>query len=87
VLADLEALRVETTDLSEIDVVGVSVGQAVRISVDALPGLKLTGKVISISDAYQETRGDITYTTRIELDNTDPLLRWGMTVLVTFEEP
>ena len=87
VLADLEALRVETTDLSEIDVVGVSVGQAVQISVDALPGLKLTGKVISISDAYQETRGDITYTTRIELDNTDPLLRWGMTVLVTFEEP
>ncbi len=86
VLADLDNLMVETTDLSEIDVVNISVGQNVQVSVDALPDLSLTGKVISIGDAFDETRGDITYPVLIELDETDPRLKWGMTTLVTFEK-
>ena len=53
---------------------------------DALPDLRLTGKVVSIGDAYEETRGDITYPVMIELDETDPRLKWGMTALVTFEK-
>lgn len=86
VLADLDNLMVETTDLSEIDVVNVSLEQAVNVSVDALPELSLTGKVVSIGDGYEEARGDITYPVLIELDEVDPRLKWGMTVLVTFME-
>ncbi len=86
VLADLDNLMVETTDLSEIDVVNISAGQNVEVSVDALPDLTLTGKVVSIGDAYDETRGDITYPVLIELEETDPRLKWGMTALVTFVE-
>jgi multidrug resistance efflux pump len=85
-LADFSAWYVETDNLTEIDVVDVSLDQAVEITPDALPELTLSGLVESISDTFEEKRGDITYTTRILVDEIDPRLRWGMTVLVTFEE-
>jgi hypothetical protein len=53
---------------------------------DALPDLELTGTVESIDDFFEEKRGDVTYTARILLNESDPRLRWGMTVVVTFEE-
>lgn len=85
-VADLSKLYVETDDLTEIEVVDVKAGQKVTIVADALPGVEMTGTVESISQVFEEKRGDITYTVRISLDNPDPLLRWGMTVVVTFEE-
>jgi hypothetical protein len=54
---------------------------------DALPDVKFTGRVSSISDFYREMRGDITYVSRIKLDQADARLRWGMTVMATFVEP
>jgi hypothetical protein len=42
--------------------------------------------VDSIADVFEERLGDITYAVRIKLDETDPRLRWGMTVEVTFME-
>ena len=39
-----------------------------------------------ISDVFEEKRGDITYTVRLLLSNPDPALRWGMTVVVTFNK-
>lgn len=85
-IADLSQLYVETDDLTEIEVVDVSVGQKVTVIADALPGVEMTGVVESIKQVFEEKRGDITYTVRIKLDNPDPRLRWGMTVVVTFEE-
>ena len=84
-LADLDTWYVETTDLTEIDVVRVTVGQNVTLVPDALPDLSLTGTVESISDLYADQRGDVTYEVRIRLDGTDPRLRWGMTFEVTFD--
>jgi multidrug resistance efflux pump len=85
-IADLSRLYVETDDLTEIEVVDIKVGQKVTVVADALPGVEMTGTVESISQVYEEKRGDVTYTVRILLDNPDPRLRWGMTVVVTFEE-
>ena len=85
-LADFSSWYVETDNLTEIEVVDVSLDQAVAIVPDALPGLSLSGVVESISDTFEEKRGDITYTTRILVDEIDPRLRWGMTVVVSFEE-
>jgi hypothetical protein len=76
----------ETDNLTEIEVVDVSVGQAVTIIPDALPDVTLTGTVDSIDDFFVEKRGDVTYTARIRVDEIDPGMRWGMTVVVTFEE-
>ena len=45
----------------------------------------MTGTVESISQIYEEKFGDVTYTARIVLQDTDPRLRWGMTVSAQFE--
>ena len=84
-LADFSEWYVETDNLTEIEVVEVSTGQAVTIVPDALPELELSGKVVSIKDIYEEKQGDTTYTVRILLDRIDPRLRWGMKVINTFE--
>lgn len=86
VLADFSQWIVETDDLTEIEVPEISIGQSVTIVPDALPDLELTGTVERISDVFEEKRGDITYTARIKLNEENELLRWGMTVVVTFEK-
>ena len=85
VLADLSRWKVETQDLNEMEIPRVSVGQTVTITPDAMPELMLTGIVESISQIYEEKFGDVTYTARIALEDTDPRLRWGMTVSTRFE--
>lgn len=85
-LADFSEWDVETENLTEIEVVDVSLGQIVNIIPDALPELNLVGEVIAISDTFQEKRGDITYTVRIKLNEVNPQLRWGMTVVIDFEQ-
>jgi len=47
-LADLSAWRIETLDLSEIDVATIRPGDPVNIAFDALPSLALRGKVTRI---------------------------------------
>ncbi len=83
-LADFSAWIVETRDLTELDVVGVEIGQPVTVTPDALPDLRLPGAVESIDQVFTERSGDILYTVRIRLDTTDPRLRWGMTVNAVF---
>ncbi len=85
-LADFSVWKVETDNLTEIEVPDVSVGQNVSINPDALPELKLNGKVSSISQLFTEKRGDVTYTVTIDLEESDPRLRWGMTMVVTFSD-
>ena len=85
-LADFSQWYVETDNLTEIEVVDVSLNQSVEIIPDAMPELTLSGIVESISDKFEEKRGDITFTTRILVEEIDPRLRWGMTVVVSFEE-
>jgi len=85
-IADFSEWHVDTDNLTEIEVVKVATGQTVSIVPDALPDVTLTGTVDTISDVFEEKRGDITYTASILLDAVEPRLRWGMTVVVTFEE-
>jgi len=85
-IVDFSEMYAETDDLTELEVVDVSLGQAVTIEPDAIPGLVLDGTVEKISDIFEEKRGDVTYTTKILIDEIDPRLRWGMTVLITFLE-
>ncbi len=81
-LGDLSSLRVETTDLSETDIARVQVGQPVKVTFDALPGQTLTGKVARIAPMSTPGQSAVNYTVTIELDQTDPGLRWGMTAFV-----
>lgn len=84
VLADTSSWFVETSDLTESEVVKISLDQPVMIKPDALPDVEISGTVESIDETFIERAGDITYIVRIKLDETDPLLRWGMTVEARF---
>ncbi len=83
-LADFSSWKVETTNLTEIEVVRISAGQGVTVTLDALPNAPLHGTVTEISPVYVEKQGDVTYVTRIALTDRQPLMRWGMTASVTF---
>jgi multidrug resistance efflux pump len=80
-LADLKNLRVETTDLNEIDAARVKVGQSVKITFDALADVILAGTVDSIAPKATEGAG-VNYTVVVELSEFPEALRWGMTAFV-----
>jgi multidrug efflux pump subunit AcrA (membrane-fusion protein) len=83
-IADTTAWYVETSDLTELEVVKVGEGQSATIAADALPDAPMTGRVESISRASTTQGGDILYQVRIKVDEIDPRALWGMTVEVTF---
>jgi len=86
ILGDFSQWYVDTSDLSELDVVKIEVGQQVEITADALPGQNMTGIVEEISLTPKNQAGDILYTVHIRLKDADAHLRWGMTMEVTFPE-
>ena len=85
-IADFSSWLIETTDLTEIDVVKLSEGQPVTVTLDAISGETLNGVIESIGQSYEEKQGDIVYPVTVALENSHPSLRWGMTAVVTFEE-
>jgi len=80
-LADMQQLRVETTDLSERDVTGVQVGHEATVFVDAL-NVDVPGRVALISPLASTVGGDVVYTVVIALDEQPEGLRLGMSVEV-----
>jgi HlyD family secretion protein len=85
-LADTSEWYVRTSDLTELDVVKIEVGQKTVSVPDALPDVSLKGIVEEISQTFTQRTGDILYDVRIKLADTDERLRWGMTVETTFSE-
>ena len=83
-IADLNQWQVETDDLGEVAVVNVQPSAPVSITVDALPGLTLSGQVKSIVPRSTIKRGDVTYTAKVTIADPDPRLKWGMTASVDF---
>ena len=81
-LGDLQMLQVETTDLNEVDIAGVEVGQPVDITFDALPERMLTGRVKRIEPMATPGQGGTNYTVIISFEKLDSDLRWGMTAFV-----
>jgi HlyD family secretion protein len=86
VLGDLNAWQIQTTDLKEVDVIGIKPGDPIKVHFDAIPGLELLGKVNRINGLGQDKHGDILYTVVIDLASNDPRLLWKMTARVNFEK-
>ncbi len=74
-LADTSLWQIETTDLTELMVNNVKVGDKATMSFDAIPDLKLTGQVVKIKQLGQTKQGDIIYTATIKPDQNEPRLR------------
>lgn len=84
--ANLAKLQVETTDLAEVDVTKIAVGQSANIKVDALPDKTFAGQVQRIALQANDHRGDQVYQVTIHLpEETTSELRWGMTANVEIE--
>ena len=84
VVADLTSLRVETTDLSELDVSAVSIGQECTVSFEALVE-SAPGHVLRISPLPTTLGGDVVYAVTVELDEIPAGLLAGMSAEVAFE--
>jgi len=85
-VADFSGWIVKTTDLTELDVVDIAEGQAVNITLDAIPDATLDGKIESIGQNFSEKQGDIVYEVTVELTEALPNMRWGMTAEVKFSK-
>lgn len=83
-VVDTSSWIIETTDITELEVVGVSVGQSVTFTADAFSDVTMNGVVTAISQSSYTQNGDVIYTVYIKVDDADPRVKWGMTVEVTF---
>ena len=81
-IADLSTWQVETSDLTEIDIVDVQVGDRAELTFDAVDDLEMSGTVRRIRPIGENKQGDIVYTVIIEPDTQDSRLRWNMTAVV-----
>ncbi|MCL4394847.1 MAG: efflux RND transporter periplasmic adaptor subunit [Chloroflexi bacterium] len=80
---DLSKLQVETTDLVEMDIAKVVIGQPAQVKVDAFPDDAIEGRVLRIASVANDHSGDKVYKVTIELPgNSEAGLRWGMTANV-----
>ncbi len=83
-IGDTSAWQVETTDLKEVDIVGIQSGMPVEVRFDAIPDLEIKGIVNRVKGYGITVRGDNTYTVTIDLQQADPRLLWNMTARVIF---
>jgi multidrug resistance efflux pump len=85
-ISNVSELQVQTSDLSERDVVKVTVGQPVNVFIKAL-SQSVSGEVVNISPVASTLGGDVVYKTTIRLEKPYPEgLRAGMSVDVQFGE-
>lgn len=82
-LADLSALQVVTTDLSEVDVARLQVGQTADIVFDAISDRTISGTIEKIADKSTGV-SSVYYEVTLSLAEIPPELRWGMTAFITF---
>jgi multidrug efflux pump subunit AcrA (membrane-fusion protein) len=85
-LADLTTLKIETTDLSEVDTARIKTGDQVKISYDAFPGQDGKGKVGKIALKAAAGSG-VNFTVEIIPETKPTGLRWGMSAFIVFETP
>jgi multidrug efflux pump subunit AcrA (membrane-fusion protein) len=84
VVIDPSVWYVDTSDLTEYEVVNIEVGDTAIITVDVLPDVEISGVVEQIAMAPKVQAGDVIYTVRIRVDEPDPQMKWGMTVEIAF---
>ncbi len=81
-IGDLSSWLIETTDLSELEVVRVAVGDAATVTFEALPDLVLAGHVDRIEVRGTGDAGNVVFAVSIRPDTHNDQLRWNMTATV-----
>ena len=83
IAADLSRMQIDTS-VAESDVGRLDSGVTATFTVDAFPGKTFKGTVRQVRNAAAVTSGVVTYDAVIDVDNSEHLLRPGMTANVTF---
>jgi len=78
VLADLSRSHVESTNLDELDVTKIEIGDPAEVTFDALPGQRLSGWVSYIGLRGTATEEGTLYKVIIQLHEQMPEIRWGI---------
>jgi HlyD family secretion protein len=88
-LADMDHLYVNT-QVDESDIANVKLGNQAEVTLDAVPGVALTGRVTAINPVGQNVSGLVKYTVRVDLDtvSADTFLPLGTTanVVITVKD-
>ena len=84
VVIDPSVWYVDTSDLTEYEVVNIEVGDTAIITVDVLPDVEMSGVIEQIAIAPKVQAGDVIYTVRLRVDDPNPQMKWGMTVEIAF---
>ena len=82
-VTDVSVLEAEV-NLDETDVVKIAPGMTVIVTVDAFPGMEVSGEVIEIASTAAIQSGVVLYPVTVRLASTELPLRSGMTVNVSF---
>jgi HlyD family secretion protein len=84
VIGNLDDMQVETTDLSELDVPAIQIGQKANVFIEAL-NENFDSEVIDISRQATTSGGDVVYKVTLKLDKQPDGLRWGMSAEVNID--
>jgi HlyD family secretion protein len=77
-LADISQLHVDVL-VDETEIANVKVGQEAQVTLDALSGITLTGKVDNIDPTGTVSSGVVNYSVRVNLDPSEAPLKLDMT--------
>ena len=72
-------------DVPEADIAKISIGDPLKITLDALPVVNLSGKVFSIDPGPKIIGGVVTYRIKASIDNAEQRVRAGMTANLDIE--
>jgi HlyD family secretion protein len=75
---DLSKMKLNV-DVDEADIGAVKEAQSARFTVDAFPGREFSATVILVQNAPRTEQGVVTYQTVLSVDNSELLLKPGMT--------
>ena len=76
-VADVAKLYVKA-GIDQADISKIATGQAVKVTLDALPGKAFTGLVAAVDPVPETNQNVVTYSAKISLDKLDPGIRLGM---------
>jgi len=82
-IGDMTSWLVETTDLSQLDVVRILVGDRATMQFNAVPGVTVGGTVESIEARGTNDNGQVVFAVTIRPDTFLPQLRWNMSASVS----
>ena len=81
VIGDLSEIVAEV-EVAESEVVSLALGQPATVTLDALPDVKIPGKVLEISSSGTKDGDVVKFKVKVRLESRDPRIKPGMTAKV-----